>query len=286
MLNCTIKKILKKLPYAYECINCVLKSKTIAKEPIYSKHMKCKFDGPKVMMDGFFEPNETKFFDTLISEFDIFINIGANIGYYSLRALSQNKYTISFEPDMLNASRLMKNVKANNFESNFEFFPIGLSEAPSLLKLYGQSTGASLMKGWAGQTDGTIISVNTIDRILNNRFENEKILMLIDVEGAEYNVLNGGKEFISKLRDQITFVIEVSIDEHFPEEIKINPNLVKTFNFFDSFGFSIITIEEKPQILDKSIFLEIEKNQVNILNTHNFLITKNTIIISSLVSKT
>ena len=77
-----IKKIIDirfpKVAMYYRCIrdNC-----QILKKPKETS-MGFKFIGNRSMEEGRFEPEETKIVIKLLEKVDIFINVGANIGYY------------------------------------------------------------------------------------------------------------------------------------------------------------------------------------------------------------
>jgi hypothetical protein len=107
-----------------------------------------KLAGNALMAQGLFEPDETLLIRTLVQDADVFINIGANIGYYCCHALDLGKPIIAFEPVQRNLLYLYKNIKANQWK-NAEIFPIALSNQVGILEIYGGNTGASVIKGWA-----------------------------------------------------------------------------------------------------------------------------------------
>ena len=61
-----------------------------------------KFIGPSNMISGDFEKEEVAFFNKALEESDIFINVGANIGYYVCAAIIKGKKVLAFEPDINN----------------------------------------------------------------------------------------------------------------------------------------------------------------------------------------
>lgn len=109
-----------------------------------------KLVGNQSMQKGQFEPEETQIVKKIVSFVDVVINVGANIGYYCCIALSQRKYVIAFEPINLNLRYLLRNIKANNWESLIEVYPMALSDKVGVIEIYGGGTGASLVEGWAG----------------------------------------------------------------------------------------------------------------------------------------
>lgn len=153
-----------------------------------------KFAGLKAMQRGEFEPHETAIVRRILPAVDIFINVGANTGYYCCWALSSGKHTVAFEPIDTNLRVLYRNIQANRFESPFEVFPVALSDAAGLTTIYGSGTGASLIRGWShiDEKDLRVVPVMRLDDVLGGRFRGQKCFVLVDIEGAEYRMLLGG----------------------------------------------------------------------------------------------
>ena len=86
----------------------------------------------RMMMDGTFEAEEVELIKKHLSDADVFVDVGANIGYYSCIACSLGKYVIAIEPQPQNLYCLVANLYNNNWQKT-EVFPIGLSNKPDLL---------------------------------------------------------------------------------------------------------------------------------------------------------
>jgi len=72
-------------------------------------------------INGIWEPLETNLIKNKIKEGDIVLNIGANIGYYTLliaRLVGSNGKVFAFEPDLNNFKILKKNIEINNYKNN------------------------------------------------------------------------------------------------------------------------------------------------------------------------
>ena len=157
-----------------------------------------KLAGNKEMQDGSFEQDEVELVMELLNDTEVFVDIGANIGLYSCLARSLGKKVIAIEPLKENLDYLYANFEANGW-SDIEIFPIGLSAKPGIATLWGGGTGASLIKNWAGASSlmWRKVSVNTLDRILSNQFEKKRLLVKLDVEGAELEILRGASLTLS-----------------------------------------------------------------------------------------
>ena len=246
------------------------------KKSMFINNLGFIFKGNKLMIKGDFEKKETIVINHLLNKVNCFINIGANIGYYCCFSLNKNIKTIAFEPIQSNLKYLYDNILSNGWEDNFECYPIALSHKPSLTKIYGSGTGASLINGWNSQHYFSVVPTSTLNIILGDRFKNIKKLIVMDVEGSEYCVLNGSDNILAEVDSSIWF-IEISIFENQPEGIKFNPNLIDTFNKFFSFGYECIAINDSFDLVSIDNIIEITNNNFDYLKTHNFIFVSKSI---------
>lgn len=191
----------------------------------------------RLMQSGQFEPEETRILQHLFEESDVFVDIGANVGYYCCLALRHGKSVLAFEPQLQNLACLYHNLAANGWEDRVEVFPLALAAKPGLLPLFGASgPSASLVRDWAGYSPGfrQTVPVNTLDNILVGRFEDSRLVIKIDVEGAEYHVLRGAISTLSRTT-RPTWLIEVCFTEYHPGGT--NPDFLRTFQLFWDHGY-------------------------------------------------
>jgi FkbM family methyltransferase len=203
------------------------------------------------MQLGIFEEDETALMRQYMSQSDVFIDVGANIGFYTCLARSLEKHVISVEPLSRNLSYLYDNLIDNKW-NDVEVFPIGLSNKPGLAILYGaSSTGASLIRNWAGasQRFKRIIALSTLDILLGNRFEGKKLFIKIDVEGMEYPVLLGAIRTLT-MTPKPTWLLEICLNEFYPSGI--NPNYLATFELFWQHGYEIRTADQYKRLIQPS----------------------------------
>ncbi|QDD12078.1 FkbM family methyltransferase [Candidatus Methylopumilus rimovensis] len=194
------------------------------------------------MQKGTFEPAEVSLFEAEFKQSDVFVDVGANIGFYSCIAKTLGKHVIAIEPLPKNLNYLLENLSANHWD-DVEIFPVGLSEKPGFATLYGaSSTGASLIGSWAGasQRFKRRIAISTLDVLLGNRFASKKLFIKIDVEGVEYSVLQGSILTLGR-HPKPTWVIEICLNEYHPNGM--NPNYENIFNLFWNYGYSIHTAD-------------------------------------------
>jgi FkbM family methyltransferase len=228
--------------------------------------------GNPAMQSGQFEPDETQLAARIMSEVDVVINVGANIGYYACLALAKNKQVVAFEPMPTNLRYLLRNVKANDWRENIEIYPLALTNRTGVIEIWGSGTGASLIKGWAHapEQSATLAACSTLDAVLGARFVGKRCLMIVDIEGAEYFMLQGALIFLN-MDPKPVWMMEVSILEHQPEGVTLNPNLRATFHAFWSRGYDAWTAEARARVVRPSDIDMIVASGIDSVHTNNFV---------------
>jgi FkbM family methyltransferase len=231
-----------------------------------------KLIGNETMESGTFEPEETEIVRKILHEADLFINIGANIGYYCCIAIQDGKNVIAFEPIETNLHYLYKNIRANHWENKIEIYPIAVSDQTGIIEVFGGGTGASLIKGWAGQSEDNVrlVPTTTLDTVLASRLDRKKCFILADIEGGEDRMLRGA-EYILGQNPKPIWLVEISISEHQPQGISINPNLLRTFKRFWDNGYEAWTADKRMRPITQMEIEKIVKGGPITIKTHNFL---------------
>ena len=195
-----------------------------------------RFAGPPTMQDGSFESDERAFLSSRLSSADVFVDLGANAGYYTCLARHSGARVVAVEPAARNLDLLFKNIRGNGW-SDVEIFPVGLGAQPGLATLYGDGTGASLVTGWSGISEvwQRTIPLTTLDVLIARRFADQRLLIKIDVEGAEHAVLAGASETLAR-RPSPTWLVEVCFSENFADGV--NPHFRDVFERFWAAGYS------------------------------------------------
>ncbi|WP_367867053.1 FkbM family methyltransferase [Pedobacter sp. WC2423] len=137
---------------------------------------------------GLHEFEDMAFLLHTLREDDLFLDIGANVGSYTMLASSEiGAKTIAFEPILKTFKIFSQNIAINSIQDKVEALNIGLGSCKSVLKFTTSfDTGNHVSS--PGDTESTEVNVDTLDNILSGR---SPLLMKIDVEGFETEVLNG-----------------------------------------------------------------------------------------------
>jgi FkbM family methyltransferase len=241
------------------------------REPVDTP-MGFKLVGLPVMERGSFEQEEALLVRRLLKEADVVINVGANVGFYCCLSLHEKKQVVAFEPIAPNLRCLYKNITANHWQDKIEIFPIAVSNKTGLLEIFGGGTGASLIKGWSGTPENYVewVPVSTLDIVLGSRFVGKRCLFIVDIEGAELGMLEGASQMLAADPKPI-WLVEVSIAEHQPKGVSLNPNLISTFEKFWAHGYEAWTATKVPRLVLRDEVENIVKTGKDTLLTHDFI---------------
>jgi FkbM family methyltransferase len=155
---------------------------------------------------GNFEWKERQFVSDYLKEGDTFVDVGANIGLFTLIAsnkVGEKGKVYSIEPCSKTYSRLVKNVELNGL-INVKCLQIAVSDNTGEVTMNVSLDGYDAWNSIATPTAGVAFACETVrassldDFVKENDLWGRVVLMKIDVEGWESHVLSGGKEFFSR----------------------------------------------------------------------------------------
>jgi len=184
---------------------------------------------------GLHDFNEMFFLLHFLRKEDLFIDIGANIGSYTVLAASHIEAdTISIEPVPSTFKHLINNISINQIHNKVKALNIALGSKKGSIAF---TSTMDTMNHVATDSDKNIINVN-VDTLDNLLLDNKKpALIKIDVEGFETEVLNGAISTINE-NNLKAIIIELngSGDRYGYSEMKIHETLTSVgFNpyFYD-----------------------------------------------------
>lgn len=140
---------------------------------------------------------------------DRFVDVGANVGVFSLAAASVGGTEIdAFEPSTTAFPRLIENITLNGLEPRFHGHAravgrrAGIAQLTTGLQATNRLVSADDAEGRPSET----VEVVTLDESLGGT--EQVAIVKIDVEGAEEDVLRGAHELLS--RDRPALIIEAN----------------------------------------------------------------------------
>ncbi len=180
---------------------------------------------------GVWEPTQLRLWSQLIKEADVILDVGANIGVYTLiAATNKEAEVLAFEPVPKVREMLEENITLNDF-GNIIVSGKLVGEKIGQETLYIPRSGwvdvASVNKEFSrkfskpDEATELVCEMVTIDEVVasHNLNVNTKILCKIDVEGAEDRVFVGMQETMKKYN--ISFTAELLDEETFSNFIKL-----------------------------------------------------------------
>jgi FkbM family methyltransferase len=191
----------------------------------------------RAMQEGAFDPDERTVFLDALAESDRLIDVGANIGVYTALALHRGVPVLAVEPQPLNTLCLQQMLTLNHWTAELAAVAVGDSEGTATL--YGaSSSGASFIRGWAGYSarHQQIVPMTTLDALVGDRFAGERLLIKIDVEGAEATVLDGAARTLRRQPRPI-WLVEICERQYHPGGQ--NGRYRETFDRFTHAGYKV-----------------------------------------------
>lgn len=187
------------------------------------------------------EPKTLKWIDSFAPN-SVMVDIGANIGVYSLYAASLGHKVYAFEPQALNYAELCTNIFLNNFQDNITAYNIGLSDNNSIgtLNLFnfvpGESSNSLASAEDAGSCGVRVYEqrqkgvrhgcvIFTLDYLYSSGVIEKPRYIKIDVDGLEPLILSGG---VSTFKETESILVEVAKLEELSTLLDIGFKIVES----------------------------------------------------------
>lgn len=214
---------------------------------------------------GFFEYEEMLFLLHALRPENIFIDVGANVGAYTiLSSKVVNAKSIAFEPLPKTFERLKDNININRINDRVIIKNLGVADKIGSI-FFTNNKGVQNKVNLVNKSDSnsTNVNVTTLDSEI---LENNDLIIKIDVEGYELNVIEGAKKVFSSTRF-LALIIEFSgIGEEFGYSNDMLHKKLTSFNLvpikYDPLTRQIIKLEDYNKKNLNTIYVkDIEKIQ-------------------------
>lgn len=154
--------------------------------------------------EKWFEPAVRNLIATTLGPGKTFVDVGANIGYYSIlggRLVGESGRVLAIEPQQTVFSELVKNLNLNNLKNSTPL-NIALSDQRATTNFYVPETGREALGSLRQNKRFDVSAVSsvemfTLDEVLATHGIAHVDLLKIDVEGAELPVLKGAIQLLS-----------------------------------------------------------------------------------------
>jgi FkbM family methyltransferase len=178
-----------------------------------------RYISARIRTKGVWEPFESRLLLGLLNDGDQLIDVGANIGWYTVsaaRRVGEHGQVFAFEPDANNFAVLSANVRAGAPSCiTLENKALGRTAGAATMEHSQDNQGDHRLRAFnEGHPDSPAkgsVSVVSLDTYLagSRDFKLEKLRVLkIDVQGFEAEVLRGARELLSRLSPYTVIFIE------------------------------------------------------------------------------
>lgn len=205
----------------------------------------------------------------LLSKGDHFVDVGAHVGYFSILAaqvVGESGQVYSFEPSPLQIAKLRRNVMLNSFSNRITTFEMAAGEREEEANFYQgpmNHSGLSSLRNIENCSQNFHVNVAPLDKALSINQMPVKMVK-IDVEGAEYSVLKGMNELISKWRPFIAMELTERFLGQFGDGDSVKDILKILVGQFNYLMYIYDHLGRLCQINHDSIF-EISEQQTSVL---------------------
>jgi len=188
------------------------------------------------------EQMESSFIADNIKEGDVFVDVGANIGYFSMLAARQKAAKVlAVEPVPGTYEMLNMNIKHNMLDNVIESFNIALGSEKRTAKFVSSLGPKSHMEYDVDNVHSDLptidVHVTTLDDLLKDRGKITRIdFIKVDIEGGEYGFLLGARKTIEAFKP----IILMEVEEH--RLVKYNATTEEVFNFMNDLGYKYLSV--------------------------------------------
>lgn len=139
---------------------------------------------------------------------DVFLDVGAHVGKYALqvaKVVGENGLIIAIEPNPENYLALTKNISINKIENILAYNIAGWHKDCKMKLFIAEKAGRHSLKENKGCLGSVLVEAKALDNIIKGIKVN---WIKLDVEGAEYEVLQGLENALKEYKPQL--IIEVN----------------------------------------------------------------------------
>jgi len=189
---------------------------------------------------GYIEIREVRYVSSALRAGDVFIDIGANFGFYSLfaaRRIGETGAVHAFEPVPRMADLFVRSMEQNRL-TNIVVNRIALADVPGehLMHIPARNLGESSFGEVRGTTERITVPVTTLDAYVRERSLSRIDFIKMDIEGAEGLALKGMRQTITQFRPKVLMEIN-------PERLRtLGSSVEEVIRPFQELGYQITLI--------------------------------------------
>jgi FkbM family methyltransferase len=193
---------------------------------------------------GTYELPIQNIFSQYLHQGDVFYDIGANVGFFSIiaaRLVGNTGKVYAFEPGQGNANSIRHNARLNNF-SQIEVIAKAVSDTPGegelLLAKYSGGHALATADAPPDLAGKVTVELVTIDDLIAQNQIKPPNFVKVDIEGAELDALKGMTETIKQYKPIIIYEIDDG------DRVAYQRKYQELESFLQSLGYQVNGVEE------------------------------------------
>lgn len=198
------------------------------------------------------EPETVLWLTNTLKAGDVFYDIGANVGAYSLIAahiLKDSGNVFAFEPGFANFSTLSKNILKNGLQEHITPIQLALSDANGFTSMHfstPESGGAkhTLTYGTPLTAGSIAVPTQRLDDFITTYKAPLPTVLKIDVDGGESGVIEGARRTLASASLR-ALLIEVDYRE---------PETQQMLTFIERVGFTLVEKHPRGKGVSTDVF--------------------------------
>lgn len=190
-----------------------------------------------ILEGGIWDPTATEYLSEILEPGNVFLDIGANAGYFTLLAgkyVGPTGRVLAVEPNPLMAEQVRRNASRSGL-INVQVEEVACSDSPKSSRLYlgppSNTGGSSLSDRNTTTTEWVDVACVQADDLVRKYHLSRIDLVKIDVEGAEHDVLRGMNTILADHRPKIVMELIDDLLGSFSTTIDSVLSYLKTFQY-------------------------------------------------------
>ena len=173
-----------------------------------------RFISQAIREQGVWEPYETQLVQRFVRDGDVFLDAGANIGYFTVLAaacVGSAGRVLAFEPEPRNYALLTKNIELNRLSTRVSSWCAALGAAPGRaeLHLHPDNLGDHQLHAVAQRRETIAIDVLNAEALFHAGISRVDFVK-IDTQGAESAVIDGLMPLLEASLPQLRLMVELT----------------------------------------------------------------------------
>jgi len=176
----------------------------------------------------------------------LFVDVGANVGLYTIWCIEAGAEVIALEPSRIARERLVSNLRLNGYSA--ELVPAALGESEGTLRLTTELDNQNhlVLSPDSEQVESEEVPVLTLDGLIGERTIDG---LKVDVEGAEILVLRGAQRLLAERRIRL-----IQLEWNESSLMLLEQSRMPIAELLSSYGYELFRADETGHLVPLTDF--------------------------------